>query len=392
MNYCGEELKYTRLSYEAFCKSGRRLHTRYALMDLGIAYHNTQNYNSAVVYLRQAVDSAVSNNDTAMEYEAKIIMGKSYYGSGRYKEAISVYDNVDGRRVMTPTDSAVFGLSLLNNGDTAKALGILTNIHEREHLLSDYILLDLEVARNDYVAAYRTLTGINDSTEAINSEIVCRDMIGLVADYYDIQRKSANETIRNKQIIITLTVICLFVACVAAIIIVQFIRIKSHQKLSESIALAEELKLAYKSISENLEASKSSVQQLMKKRFDVFNQVLTLVNDNKNKELSKDKFLEVINKLIEKITPGNRGYSELEQLINSNKDNIIADLRRDLPSLKDSDYALFTYTLLGLSLTSISILLGENNINNLYNRKRRLKNKISSLQTDRKGDYLDELR
>lgn len=130
----------------------------------------------------------------------------------------------------------------------------------------------------------------------------------------------------------------------------------------------------------------------MKKRFDVFNQVLTLVNDNKNKELSKDKFLEVINKLIEKITPGNRGYSELEQLINSNKDNIIADLRRDLPSLKDSDYALFTYTLLGLSLTSISILLGENNINNLYNRKRRLKNKISSLQTDRKGDYLDELR
>lgn len=392
MSYCGEELKYARLSYEAFRKSGRRLHTRYALMDFGMAYHNTRNYDSAIVYLRQAVDSAVSNHDTAMEYEAKIIIGKSCYGSGRYKDAISVYDSMDGSGVMTPTDSAVLGLCLLNNGDTAKARAILKDIHDRERLLSDYILLDLEVARNDYVAAFKTLTGINDSTEAISSEIMCRDMIGLVADYYDIQRKAANETIRSNRIIIALIGICLLATCVMAFLVIQFIRIKSRHKLNEKIALAEELKSAYESTAENLEASKLSVQQLMRTRLDLFNQILTLMNDNKNKELSKEKFLEGINRLIDKITPGSRGYNELEQLINSNNNNIVADLRRDLPELKVSDYALFTYSLLGLSLTSISILIGESNINNLYNRKRRLKNKISSLQTARKNDYLGELR
>ena len=392
MRYFGEELKYDKIAYEAFKNSGRSLHTRYALMDVGLAYHNATQYDSAVIYVSQAIDSAISNHDVAMEYEAKTIMSRSCYVLERYSEAIATCESMNRCGGMNPSDSAVLGLSLIESGDTIRAKAILDNIHGKEQLLSDYILLDLQRAEGDYASALKTLTDINNSTETISCEVSNQQMIGLVADYYDVQRKAKIEELKSKQVTIMLIIVCLVMMFALFILVIQSIRKAARHKLHEKIALADELKMAYESTVDNLAASKLSIKHLVKTRYGIFNNIFSVMNECRNKELSKEKFSEIINNVIGKITPGGDEYGALEQIINDNNDNIVADFRNELPGLKDADYALFSYTILGFSVTSISILLHENNVNNVYNRKRRLKDKIAAIDSNRKNEYLAELR
>lgn len=89
--------------------------------------------------------------------------------------------------------------------------------------------------------------------------------------------------------------------------------------------------------------------------------------------------------------PGSPEYLTIEDFVNRNNGNIVANLRSDLPKLKAVDYALFTFTVIGFSISTISTLLGENDVSKVYSRKRRLKDRISGLDSDCRERYLEVL-
>lgn len=69
--------------------------------------------------------------------------------------------------------------------------------------------------------------------------------------------------------------------------------------------------------------------------------------------------------------------------------NIFSDFKNDLPDLKEADYRLFLFCILGLSTDSISLLLKETNKAAVYNRKKRLKEKIRKLDAQKQGKYFN---
>jgi hypothetical protein len=72
--------------------------------------------------------------------------------------------------------------------------------------------------------------------------------------------------------------------------------------------------------------------------------------------------------------------------------NIMSDFRRDLPGLKDDDYKLYLYSILGFSASTIELFLKESKVENVYNRKARLKNKINQLEQSKRERYLSCLK
>jgi len=92
--------------------------------------------------------------------------------------------------------------------------------------------------------------------------------------------------------------------------------------------------------------------------------------------------------LIDQFNVDSTKFYVLEDLVNKGYNNIMSDLKTDLPNIKNIDYALFLYSILGFSISSISIFFKEDKISSIYDRKRRLKDKIKKLEPSKSERYL----
>ena len=63
-------------------------------------------------------------------------------------------------------------------------------------------------------------------------------------------------------------------------------------------------------------------------------------------------------------------------------------LASDFPTLKKADKLMFLYSLLGFSNISISMLLKEDSMSKIYNRRKRLKAKFKDFEGENKPKYL----
>lgn len=95
--------------------------------------------------------------------------------------------------------------------------------------------------------------------------------------------------------------------------------------------------------------------------------------------------------LIDELSNNEKKIIELEKSVDLICNNVISNLKNDFPNLKEIDYRLFLYTILGFSMSAITFFLKEKNISSIYERKRRLKDKIKKSDNIRKKIYLDFL-
>ena len=78
----------------------------------------------------------------------------------------------------------------------------------------------------------------------------------------------------------------------------------------------------------------------------------------------------------------------IERKVDEIHDNLMSDLRRELPSLKEEDIRLYLYSVLGFSLPVITLFLKKDSISQIYSRKKRLKAKINTLNPDKSARFL----
>lgn len=81
---------------------------------------------------------------------------------------------------------------------------------------------------------------------------------------------------------------------------------------------------------------------------------------------------------------------ELESFVNTYRDNLMYRFRETFPEIKESDCILYLYSVAGFSARAISIFINEK-LEVVYNRKSRLKQKISrssSIEKDKFMSYM----
>lgn len=98
----------------------------------------------------------------------------------------------------------------------------------------------------------------------------------------------------------------------------------------------------------------------------------------KNKELASRKYIERLNNSLEFFSSPNK-CKERECFINEKTGGVLKSLREDFPSLKEIDYQLIEYLILGFDATLICMITGLS-VGNYYTKKTRLKQRI--LETD----------
>ena len=98
------------------------------------------------------------------------------------------------------------------------------------------------------------------------------------------------------------------------------------------------------------------------------------------------KVSEIINAFI----GDNANQHQLESVLDDSLDGIVSTLRKEMPRLKDIDYSIFCYMIIGFDAVTISQLTGVSD-GNIYAHKRRIRLKIQNSHPPHEEQFLEML-
>lgn len=157
--------------------------------------------------------------------------------------------------------------------------------------------------------------------------------------------------------------------------------------------LTSSLKAANSSLRElrdSIEDSRLKLKNTVASRYEMLDRISKTYYEMGDVITPKNKLLRTVVSIIDDIKSAKSGLKEMEDFINLNLDNLIKNFKEDFPTLKDYEYNLYMFLILGFSFRSISVFQ-DVSLENLYNRKSSLIKKINSNFTTA-IDYLSYLR
>ena len=165
----------------------------------------------------------------------------------------------------------------------------------------------------------------------------------------------------------------------------------------ESIGrISEELQLSHAQLDdlrERVDAHEGSVAHMQTQITELFGTYSRLLNNLSEtyyeNQGSKSAIFKQLDKEIKRINEGNM-ITELEAILNTNLDNIMARLRAELPHLKEKDYTFLTYLYARFSGKTIATFMRLER-NHIYQIKYRLRDEIKASDAPSKDFFLDSM-
>ena len=263
----------------------------------------------------------------------------------------------------------------------------------------------------DALHSHEQLLAHQDSVIRITLQ---QPLIASQRDHYETRLKV--EELRNQQqryLMRGAAVIVLMVAVALGIYIRNCFR-RKQEELNEYMELAEdlrhtlynkeesigriseELQLSHAQLDdlrERVDAHEGSVAHMQTQITELFGTYSRLLNNLSEtyyeNQGSKSAIFKQLDKEIKRISEGNM-ITELEAILNTNLDNIMARLRAELPHLKEKDYTFLTYLYARFSGKTIATFMRLER-NHIYQIKYRLRDEIKASDAPSKDFFLDSM-
>ena len=139
---------------------------------------------------------------------------------------------------------------------------------------------------------------------------------------------------------------------------------------------------------EEAEHRKEIIKTLFAGQYQYLEGIISAIQESKDSTTAKKKIANSMTGLVDELSYQSKTVNELEKKVDTVYKSLISDFRNDLPKLKEIDYRLYLYSVMGFSIPSISLLLKVDKIEDVYNRKRHLKDKIKRLDSQKAERYL----
>jgi hypothetical protein len=127
------------------------------------------------------------------------------------------------------------------------------------------------------------------------------------------------------------------------------------------------------------------IKELFGQRFIHINELCNVYYESKDRKIVK-----AVEKKIKEIADDTKTLDAIENYVNRYADNLMLKFRTDLPALKNEDYKLYLYSVVGFSTSAISLFLSEKK-EVVYNRKSRLKAKIKAAMCENSAYYIAQM-
>ena len=389
-----EEVLFSEKGYGFLKKNGRQPYINYALYDYARALANTDDplkVNRGIAMTEQLEDSAEKYQDIYLYYISKKVRGLSLMKIKRHREALVEMTYVCGTEYAKSEDSLYMSLALIENGKYAEAEELSDMVTGNNTKLKSLIHCKIERHNGNYKRAVEYVNLINGQSDSILRVSMNQALTASIADFFEVNRALDKEKIASYRQTNRLLSLIVCLVLLFAGIIVYYIRQRHINNIKDKVLLAEQLVEELEQRRQENSNNEVIVKSVLSTQYELLEQFTGILMETNDTRKARKKIADAVTDLIADLSIGGDKEKELEDRLDSLYDNVFTDFKLDLPNLKEADYRLFLFSALRMSNTTISVFLKEERIEAVYNRKRRLKDRIKQLDTSKSERYLSFL-
>lgn len=389
-----EELRYIRMAHDCFERIGSVAHERYARLRMGRAYMNCGKLEEAIQICEALLTDSAIIQDTNLLSNVLSLYGKiaaSAYDFPVAKEALLRLREIP-QYYLTASDYCYLA-RIYNNEqleDSAQLCLDKARCLIRKAVDSVYIyraLYEMALANEDAEAAlenYRRIIALNDS---VTKATLHQSVAIAHRDHYRSEALLISErAVRDKRFFLVCLIGILSVSTFGVLYYREGKR-RKEEELARTLETAYEVTLTVKRQRDDLTAMQQRIDRLFGEQFTTLEILVNTYLDHEGTDKSSTLILHKVEALIEELRNPKK-LKNLESIINESKHNIVARLREQIPSIKEADVQLFIYLCAGFSLRAIKLFMKEK-LENIYNKKSRLKSKIQRSNAVDVKDFLE---
>lgn len=405
------QLKYARQAYEAFSKEEKNDWADYSYYDLGVAYNNNRQPKLTLGITKDLLEERKLQDPHLMALTYNLA-GNACFQLGRHRESLSYYSEAISLLPESLTDDNKYLIiSMINNLPEDSIPYLLRNYSDSiNEWINNNPPFDILAQKGNYEQAYYNLVRYKNRQDSVLSVILENNVSESLANYAIV--KEASERLKKKY---ERTAIMLAILAVASLIAFWFksIKFRIQKKEIENEKLATAIESLKADLSAQCEKNREltdivnaaarekmekdvarpdtgNYEEIIKKKYAEANILCDTYYQNRHLKTQNKEIVSDVKKLIQSFTSA-RFLKEVEKFVNKESDDLYMSYKKDFSDESDENRRLFLYLFIGFSPRTISVLL-DMDISSIYNRKSRLKAKISKCNIERKEEYLRILK
>lgn len=292
---------------------------------------------------------------------------------------------------MTYQDYWVWAYSLSKVGNKEASQSIVSQLRSDTSATAYYWQYKIAKSEGRLTDALSFLEKSSTKNNCEVEEALKQSLSSVQRDYYISQSELSEYKIQNSRLALIVIIIAA-VLLIALILWVVFLYIKRKEEEKEQyLKYADEIhRQLIESKNENYPALKRKYLAMYQSRFDTIGALYEQYSLSHGRNNEEKAIYDRVVALVDEFRNGYQDVEGFESVINNDFDDIMADLRKDMPGFKEVDYAIFRFMLVGFDATVISHLL-DMTMNAIYIRKSRMRHQIDKVNPLRKEEYLEIL-
>lgn len=362
----------------------------YVDLSLAQAYINTRNIEKSSEILNKLINRG--NTDS-------VVVGNAISSLAFLKMVQDVPDPEASAELFSKVyeEYGAMGMKLNDFWAWATALHMIGNIQAADELITQ---LDKEAdIPQSYYWKYKIAKNNDDFENAFNYlekawdeggeevNLALRQSLSRYQrDYYEaISLVESNKATKRSYIIIICSFIALFIFLISNIYINRL-----EEERIRIMRFAEEMsRIATEEQTRN-NALKKRYISLYQSKFDLIRSLCYQYFVSENRVDAEKLMYGKVASLIKELRCDKKSQKKMEKMLDHDLDGIMTNLRSEMPKLKELDYILFSYMIIGFDAVTISQLTGVSD-GNIYAHKRRIRLKIQNSHPPHEEQFLEML-
>ena len=388
-----QEAYYAQKAYEIFSKLNISSYTRAALYRLAVSYHNNDEYENALNVYNRIIEES-SDVDFFL---LQSLLGKAHTMIEIEDSDYFVIDNLfrkahnEYHAEFEERDYWAWAYTLYRIEKTNEADIMVEKLNSANELIASFWKARIYEFTNNFREAYKyALIANNHQNETIEN-ILKESLATYQKDYYQSRLELTENQIKVRTMELIATVAsAILLLFIIYLVVSRYLKKQTVEK-EKLLEYAEEIKRQLNEAKKNdYPALKRKYLSLYKSRFETIGSLSEQYIQAEGRTDIESVMYKKVLKLINEVKKDYSNRTRFEAMLDEDLDMIMTRLRKEMPKFSETDYAIFSYLIVGFDATTISRLI-DMTVNNIYAHKRRIRIRIEERQPEHASQFLEML-
>lgn len=388
-----EELKCIHKALEIFEAIKADNYIRSVKFSLGIAYQNTDDYN----YALKIYDEIIESSDDIDYYTIQARLSSAHcmieMDTVDYNAVNSIFSKIkEDYTEFSEKDYWAWAYSLYRIGKKAEAEKLIKEIKVSDEMTANFWKTRIAAYLKDYQTAYIYDELTDKGQNNIVENLLTESLATYQRDYYQAQLESSEYKVKTRTAgLISIIIATILLSVIISLLIVRYIR-KQQEEKDKLLEYAEEIKRQLNDAEQdnNYSELKRKYLSLYKSRFEIIGNLTDQYFQANGRTDIESLMFKKVTSLINEVKNDPKNRKAFEAMLDNDLDGIMTNIRSEMPKLKEIDYSIFSYLIVGFDPTTISRLL-DISVNNIYAHKRRLRIKIETENPEHTAQFIEAI-